>query len=564
MRVNATGAEIRGGDSAGLYYGTQTLIQLVEGKSLPEVEIEDWPTLPHRGVMMDVSHGALPKPDEIRRQIDFLARWKGNQYYLYSELSIELKGYEIVNPGARYTQEEIRGIIEYARQRHVDVVPCLEFYGHLHDLFRLERYADLAPLAHGGDINPANPRIQAILADWVDQMAKLFPSPWFHIGLDEPWELERAGSGAAGGVAPGQLYLDHLNRMAALVQGHGKRVLFWADVAAGAALFERYPDLAAKLPPGIIAVPWHYHVEKDFNRMLTPFTRARVPHVIGTGIWAWDTITPDFAVTFANIDGFLADARKSGALGIINTNWADDAQLLYRTTLPGIAYGAAAAWQPGPMDRARFFADYAAHYYGPAAGEMGPALDTLARAQQAISRAIGSEDMFRLWDDVFAPDRLARAQSHLEELRAARLLAEEAQERLYRVRDSYTVPALLMGARLIDYAGMKYLYAAEIADIFQKKLGPKPTRADVSFWLGRQASARNHGRIGDLMDAITEMREAYRQAWDAEYLPYRQAAALGRFDGEYEYWRKFQARLWEAQRNYREGGPVPTLEGLRP
>ena len=137
------------------------------------------------------------KPAEIKRQIDFLARWKGNQYYFYSELSIELKGYPLINPGARYTQEQVREIIRYARERHVDVVPCLEFYGHLHDLFRIERYGDLAALPHGGDLNPRDPRMQRMVEDWVGQMAALFPSPWFHIGLDEPWELERAGSAAA-------------------------------------------------------------------------------------------------------------------------------------------------------------------------------------------------------------------------------------------------------------------------------------------------------------------------------------------------------------------------------
>jgi hypothetical protein len=208
--------------------------------------------------MMDLSHGPLPTVTEIKRQIDFFAQWKGNQYYFYSELSIELKGYPLINPNGRYAQDQVRDIIQYARQRHVDVVPCLEFYGHLHDLFRIERYADLAALPHGGDLNPRDPRMQQMVKDWVGQMTALFPSPWFHIGLDEPWELERAGSAAAGGTAPGALYLEHLNRMADLVRAGGKRVLFWADVAAGAALFEKYPELASHLPAGTVAVPWHY------------------------------------------------------------------------------------------------------------------------------------------------------------------------------------------------------------------------------------------------------------------------------------------------------------------
>lgn len=79
--------------SAGVFYAIQTLGPLIEGTgtevSLPQVDITDWPEFPYRGVMMDTSHGPLPTVDEIERQIDFLSRWKGNQYYFYSEATIE-------------------------------------------------------------------------------------------------------------------------------------------------------------------------------------------------------------------------------------------------------------------------------------------------------------------------------------------------------------------------------------------------------------------------------------------------------------------------------------------
>jgi hexosaminidase len=564
LRITPEGGELRARSSAGLFYAAETLLQLIEvsGKDafLPAVEIDDWPSLSYRGVMFDLSHGPLPAEAEIERQIDFLARWKGNQYYFYSELSIELKGYPLINPGGRYTQDQVRRIIAYARERHVDVVPCLEFYGHLHDLFRIERYANLAAMPHGGDLDPRNPEMQRVVEDWVGQMTALFPSPWFHIGLDEPWELERAGN-----ADPGKLYLEHLTRTSALARRHGKRVLFWADVASGANLFEKYPQLAPGLPEGTIPVPWHYHDEKDYSRMLEPFRKANVPQVIGTGIWAWDTITPDFHVTFANIDGFLRDGRKYGTLGIVNTNWADDAQLLYRTTQPGVAYGAIAAWQREPMDRAGFFSNYSASVYGGGhSASVAAALQALDDSQQAMASAVGTEDMFRLWDDPLAPQSLSRVRPHIQDLRQARLKAEEAQERLEAAAAQYpeSLSSLLLGARLLDYAGMKFLYAVEIADIYTK-LDASATRADVSFWLGREASDRNHSRIGDLMDLITELRDLYQAQWLAENTPYRLGAALGRFNAEYEYWRRLQSRLWDVRRTFQEGKPLPPLDSLR-
>jgi N-acetyl-beta-hexosaminidase len=85
LQVNPKGAEIRAASSAGLFYGVQTLLQMVEGSgpraALPEAAIRDWPALPHRGFMMDLSHSQLLRIPEIERQFDLLARFKANQYY---------------------------------------------------------------------------------------------------------------------------------------------------------------------------------------------------------------------------------------------------------------------------------------------------------------------------------------------------------------------------------------------------------------------------------------------------------------------------------------------------
>ena len=205
--------------------------------------------------------------------------------------------------------------------------------------------------------------MQALLHDWVEQLAALFPSPWFHVGMDEPWELEKAGAAAAGGVEPGRLYIEQLKSITALVRQFGKRPMFWADVNSGARIFVKYPELFSQLPKDVIAVPWHYEVEPDYTAFVAPFAREKVPQVFAPGIWCWDEISPDFFRTFENIDGFLADARKYGAMGMVNTGWTDASQVLYRTALPAMAYGAAAAWQQEPMDRARFFTDYAAAFY---------------------------------------------------------------------------------------------------------------------------------------------------------------------------------------------------------
>lgn len=566
LKVTPQGGEVRAKSSAGLFYAVQTLRQLVEvsgGQAvLPEVEIQDWPSLAYRGFMMDTSHGPLPTEDEIKRQIDFLSRWKANQYYFYSEASIEVRGYPLVNPGARYSQEQIKRIIAYARQRHVDVVPCMEFFGHMHDVFRVERYSDMASLRYGGEFNPRDPRVGAFLEDWVGQMAELFPSPWFHIGFDEPWALELFGSRTTG-VPPGELFIEHLKNVAAIVRKHGKRMMFWADMASGARIFSHYPELISQLPPGAIAVPWHYRVEKDYTRIVEPLEKAGLPMVVAPAVWDWNEVAPSFETSFGNISGLLAAGRRHKAIGLLNTGWTDDGQVLYRMSRPGMAYGAVAPWQAGPVDRSAFFPDYARQMYPPAAAdEVAAALEALTKAQETFATALGGQTMHRFWDDPFAPARLKRLQARESELRQARLSAEEAQEHLQRALDlngdPATLSSLLLGARMLDYLGMKNLYAIEIAGYF-RRLGPNPQRNLVNLLLRIQTGSQNHGLIQDLLDSITELRELYRQAWQSEYRSYRLGTALGRWDAEYEYWRRMQGKF----QNLNAGEPVPPLDTFR-
>jgi hexosaminidase len=146
----------------------------------------------------------------------------------------------------------------------------------------------------------------------------LFPSPWFHIGFDEPWELERAGS-ILGGVDPASLYIERLKQTIELVQKAGKRPMFWADVKSGAQIFEKYPALLSQLPKSVIAVPWHYEPLPDYSAFVVPFAHEHIPQVVAPAIWCWNEIAPDYSITFRNIDGFVRDGRKFGALGVMNT-----------------------------------------------------------------------------------------------------------------------------------------------------------------------------------------------------------------------------------------------------
>ena len=558
LKVTSDGVTVTARSSAGLYYAVQTLKQLAQGMgdhaALPVVEIKDWPTLAYRGVMVDMSHGALPTEKEVERQLDFLARWKTNQYYFYSEASIELKGFRLINPDGRFTQDEVRRIVAYGRERHIDVVPCLELFGHLHDLFRVEKYSNLSDLPHGVEFDPQNPKVMALLSDWVGQIVDLFPSPFVHIGFDETFQIEIATQEHGAAAQPSQLFVRQLTSVDNLFKHYGKTVMAWGDIMV------KYPAIVAQLPPGLIAVAWEYDPgpESHYQHWLAPLAAQHIPHMIATGVTCWNQVMPDYERSFANIDTFLASGRKSGTMGLMNTLWTDGAQNLLRTAWPGLAYGSAAAWQSSAMDHQAFLSDYARIIYPPAvAPEVTAALRDLTESELDLQKALGDETMLAMWTDPYSPPILKRTIEHLADLHETRLKAEDAEEHLDDALshggDPLTLESLWFGSQLLDYAGQKFQTAPELEAIW-KRLGAKRPNDELwwNIW-GSQTTYPDHSRLFDLMDRITGLRSLYQSEWLAEYTPYRMGTALGRFDAEYQAWRRFQEKLQEFSDSTHEG-----------
>jgi hexosaminidase len=391
IKVSPKNIRITAKSSAGLFYAVQTLIQMIEGSGgsafIPEADIEDWPVMVYRAFMMDMSHFQLPKIEEIKNQIDFLAKYKGNQYLFYSEASIELEGYPLLMAEARYTKDQVKEIIEYAKLRHIDVVPNMELYGHLHDLFRLERYSDMSVVPHGGEFIPDDPRVKPLLDDWITQISRLFPSPFFHIGFDETWSLEFEARKR--NKTPEELYLLMLKQVTDMVERDGKRAMVWAD------MLQKYPSIIPEASKKMYAVPWHYTAMSDerYDKLLSPFQRENIPMIVQGAIKNWNWVAPNFVTSFENTDVLIKAGKKYGAIGFIQSGWTDDPLTLMRMGFPDIAYGCIAAWQTEPIIRENFFSEYARTLYPEdVAVSFAKGLNALYIGESLITKAVGATD----------------------------------------------------------------------------------------------------------------------------------------------------------------------------
>lgn len=222
LTVGPDGARIVGGGEAGVFYGLQTVEQLKDPKGyLPEVEIEDAPRFPWRGMHLDVSRHFFPK-EFIKRYLDILAYHRINRFHwhltdgigwrlaidrypllteraawrrvkdpkapwLGLELSDETRRDSSDTYGGYYTKEDIREIVAYARERHITVVPEIEMPGHSEAAtFAYPEYACPTARPGSGIYCPGNDSTFAFLERIIDEVIDLFPdSPYLHIGGDE-------------------------------------------------------------------------------------------------------------------------------------------------------------------------------------------------------------------------------------------------------------------------------------------------------------------------------------------------------------------------------------------
>ena len=205
LEVAATGASLTAPNPLGVLHGLQTFLQLVhstpEGFAVAAVTIDDKPRFPWRGLMIDAGRHFMPL-DVIRQNLDGMEAVKMNVFHWHlSEnqgFRIESKTFPLLqekgSDGLFYTQDQVRGILEYAHDRGIRVVPEFDMPGHATSWF--VGYPDLASGAgpyqierHWGIFDPAMDPTRESTYKFLDQligeMTALFPDAYFHIGGDE-------------------------------------------------------------------------------------------------------------------------------------------------------------------------------------------------------------------------------------------------------------------------------------------------------------------------------------------------------------------------------------------
>lgn len=221
------GVRIEGNDEAGVFYGVQTLIQLLPTRAgvlpiLPTLKIIDYPRFPYRGMHLDVVRHFFPV-DFIKKYIDYLALHKLNYFHWHltddQAWRVEMKcrpeltekgsiregeifglypgKYQPLPYGGYYTHEDVHEIVRYAAERHITVIPEIDIPGHC--MAVLATYPQFSTTANEpkkaaltwGIFNKFNnvlapkPEVFDFLKDVFSELCDLFPGQYIHVGGDE-------------------------------------------------------------------------------------------------------------------------------------------------------------------------------------------------------------------------------------------------------------------------------------------------------------------------------------------------------------------------------------------
>ncbi len=545
IRVSDSGVVVAGHTAQGLFYGVQTLRQLLRaegsaGKSLaiPALTIRDWPSMEWRGVSDDISRGPITTVDYLKMQIRTLAEFKINLLGFNMEHVFDFKTQPLVSPkdatkdaskDPAFTPAEIKELVEYASKYYVTLLPEQQAFGHLHQLLKYEVYSDLAEVPHGHVLTPTNPKTYDFIRQVYGEVVPNFPGPFFHIGSDETFEL---GLGQTKDLATqqglGRVYLEHLQKVFEIMQPYHKQLMFWGDIAV------KYPELLTILPKDMIAVPWDYDPKPSYEKIITPYTDAGLRVVVAPGAGDWRVIWPDFDSAFVNIRNFVRDGQKHQALGALNTTWNDDGESLVDMTWPGLVFGAAASWQAGESSIDDFKSSYDWAFYRNDDGTFAGVIENLDRPNTLLASVkLDNANHELFWTDPFSEAGENTAAKALPVTHDLRLSAEHAAETLMSSRGkahlhAETLDDMLLAAWHLDTLGLKIQFTSEIShyywDAYQNQTDVTRTQQDLDEIVDI------NGRLQSLRDAITQMRELYAVGWARENHPYWQDNVLLRYD----------------------------------
>lgn len=298
-----------------------------------------------RWAQLDVAR-QMESVEFIKDFILLLADSGYNGLLLYLEDRIKTPSYQLSADNEVYTADEIRDIVEFAADHGIEVIPCVATLGHAERFLRHRELSHLAELQ--GDMKGrfgcvkkqtfcvTHPDFYQFIGSYLKDVAELFPSKWFHIGLDEFWDFNlcsRCKKAMPTRTDEWKMFVSHIQKIRNIMAECGKRVMMWSD------MFEFYPEAFQEIPRDVMMVDWQYQhdVRNYLGHLLDRDSENRLAVNSAKG---FETIVAPAEKTLWNSQSYFKYAAgKKGVLGGLLTSWEKTDTFLYRTLPIFVAAG---------------------------------------------------------------------------------------------------------------------------------------------------------------------------------------------------------------------------------
>ena len=382
LSIEPTCVTLEGHDAAGLFWGTQTLLQVfrtgAHGLNIPCMVVDDWPDIRRRAMHYDTKHHQ-DTCEYVQDFIRTLAGYKVNMLVWEWEDKFAYERHpEIGAPGA-FTKSQMQDLTRFARQYHVQIVPLVQGLGHVSYILKHPQHRHLREIANSAwEFCPLNEGSYELLFDLWDEAMEATPgSDFLHIGSDETYELglgEACGcKGKADEIGRDGLMHLFLEKAGNHVAGRGRQAMCW--------YWPYRPDAERQAPRGLLYVDNREieyltaSQERDYDVFSYAPNPGIEPLFLSYLPWIQHSMWRDGAGrrhkgSFRDTAESLSEAGKAGiTLGSMTTSW-DDSGLHNQAWAPRFVCAAEYSWSCKGPELDTWIDRFMRQYFGAASRNM--------------------------------------------------------------------------------------------------------------------------------------------------------------------------------------------------
>ena len=538
---------------AGLFYGLQSLKQLTRANWKKELVVVDWPSFSNRVIYDDISRGPISTVSYIREQIERMAEIKINGLSFYIEHVVQPFSHPDFAPDSgKLTIPQIKELSVYAAKHHMHLIGSFQSFGHFEKILALPQYKSMGETSTL--ISPLDPKAKKFLENVIGELIDAFGSPYFNVNCDETFDLTKGKSKKyIDSIGAAKFYADHLKFLYDIVKKHNKKMMMWGDVAL------EHEDVLDMLPKDIIYLTWEYGDKKSYDQWILPFKKRGLDFMVCPGILNSYRMFPDMVMARANIRGFIDDAVKHDAKGVITTIWDDGGTYLFSGDWYGVYVTADKSWNVNSINESSFDSRYELASYGTTNGAYVKALNKLMELR-TLPITYNLND--QVWRQKILPDSGQQLIVNNTSAKAALEIINVADQSLRIANPKFNIAdvaalqfaidqyRLIIDSRVqLASVANQYSKALEMNKSEPKKIGSALLKAD--------------SLVKDLSTRTEQLKERFKIAWVKENQRYWLDVILQGYDKRINTLQQLSVALHRAAASLNSAPVLPAISAVR-